>query len=109
MECYMKKADALALLFALAGLALCGCLFMMDERVELGNCSFQYNGETNDYSVFFALTNKRGEYAATNGKVNIRIVDNDGNELYSATNRVTKGNFGIIQTKLRESGSILPM
>ena len=88
----MKKLLASVLLLTL--IFLCGCSAAVGDDVEtLKNWSFQYNEETNDYSVFFAFLNKKGEFTSADVDMDIRIVDEDGNELYASTRTVTKEDF----------------
>ncbi len=89
----MKKLS-LSLVLLLLPLLLCACALFSDHRVEtLNSCSFQYNEGTDDYSVFFALLDRRGKGLAADVDADIRIVDENGNELYSATRSVTKKDF----------------
>ena len=79
---------------------LCACSSLSDNRVEtLKSWSFQYNEGTNDYSVFFALLDKKDNYMAADVDADIRIVDEDGNEFYSATRSVTKEDFSTYSSK----------
>ncbi len=90
----MKKIFVLGMFFLLSLLLLCGCSSLAGDRVEtLTSWMFQYNEETNDYSVFFGLLNKNGKYIAADVDADIRIVDDDGNKLYSATRSVSKEDF----------------
>ncbi len=89
----MNKLFA-GILLLLLPLLLCACSLLSDLRVEtLKSWSFQYNEGTDDYSVFFALLDKRGKGLAADVDADIRIVDENGNELYSATRSVTKEDF----------------
>lgn len=95
----MKKTVAFAVILRLF-LALLGCSHLGGDRVEaLKSWSFQYNEGTNDYSVFFGLLNEKDEYVAADVEADIRIVDENGNELYSATHAVTKDDFGTYMSK----------
>lgn len=64
----------------------------MDEtvlRVEtLTNWSFQYNEGTNDYSIFFGLTDKDDRPLAANVDIDIRIVNDENEEVYAGTKSV---------------------
>ena len=87
-----------ALILALS--FLCACSSLSDNRVEtLISWSFQYNEGTNDYSVFFALLDKNDNYIAADVDADIRIIDEDGNKLYSATRSVAKGDFATYSSK----------
>jgi hypothetical protein len=56
--------------------------------------SFQYNEGTNEYSVFFALLTKTDRYVSADVDVDIRIVNDDGAEVYNATHSISKDDFG---------------
>lgn len=95
-------------------LSLCGCSFMPTSptntpEVEapvpegptdasdietLMNWSFQYNEGTNDYSIFFALLKKADQYVSADVDVDVRIVNDNGSEVYKATHFVTEDDFG---------------
>ena len=95
----MKKTCA-AILIMLSLFFLYACSSPAYTRVEtLRSWSFQYNEGTDDYSVFFALLDKNGKYLAADVNADIRIVDQDGNELYSATRPVTEADFATYSSK----------
>ena len=60
--------------------------------------SFQYNQRTNDYSLFFALLDGGDEEVSANVDVDIRIVNDSGEEVYSATNSVAGDDFGYYES-----------
>lgn len=60
--------------------------------------SFQYNQGTNDYSLFFGLLDGGDEAVSANVDVDIRIVNDSGEEVYSATNSVTDNDFGYYES-----------
>jgi hypothetical protein len=71
----MNKLFA-GILLLLLPLLLCACSLLSDLRVEtLKSWSFQYNEGTDDYSVFFALLDRRGKALAADVDADIRIVD----------------------------------
>lgn len=74
---------------------LCGCsAALQEENVEtLKGWSFQFNEGSNDYSVFFGLLNEKGEYVSAGVDVDIRIVSEDGEEVYSGTKSVVESDF----------------
>lgn len=78
---------------------LCGCSASMitpyeDNDVEsLKSWSFQFNEETNDYSIFFGLLNKNKEYISADVDVDIRIVNEKDEEVYKGTKSVLKSDF----------------
>ena len=72
---------------------------LKNDRIEtLQGWTFQFNERTNDYSLFFALLNDKQEYMSADVDVDIRIVDESGNELYKATRAVTDRDFGYYST-----------
>lgn len=81
-------------------LSLCGCSFLPSAIMESNNIetlkgwSFQSNSETNDYSLFFGLLNGNDNYIAADVDIDIRIVNDAGEEVYSATKSVTSEDFG---------------
>lgn len=75
---------------------LCGCSFVPTETSDvetLKGWSFQYNESTDDYSVFFALLNHSDRYVSADVDIDIRIVNDDGTEVYKATHSVGKDDF----------------
>lgn len=93
----MKKLSFILLLVLI--FALCACSFepidLAVANIEtLSSWSFQYNAGTNDYSLFFALLNKANEYTSADVNVDIRIVNDDGAEVYKATHFVERDDFG---------------
>lgn len=99
----MKRIVAVLLLMSFA---LCGCSsktssFRETDIIEtLKGWSFQYNSGTDDYSVFFGLLNDKGQYISADVDVDIRITDEEGNELYKATRSVTKKDFDYYTSKI---------
>lgn len=99
--------------------SLCGCSFLTSAIIEnkdesqesdneiienndiqiLKGWSFQSNSATNDYSLFFGLLNENNEYIAADVDVDIRIVNDVGEEVYSATRAVTSEDFGNYESK----------
>lgn len=91
-ECVMRRFR-FALLFLLLFL-LYGCSASQTNQVEtLKSWSFQFNEGTNDYSVFFGLLNKNGENISVGVDVDIRIINEDGEEVYNATKLVSEADF----------------
>lgn len=65
-----------------------------DDNVEtLKSWSFQFNEETNDYSLFFGLLNKNNEYVSAEVDVDIRIINEENEEVYKGTESISKNNF----------------
>ena len=93
----MKKFSLIVALVLV--LTLCSCSFVptgtsATDVETLKGWSFQYNEGTNDYSVFFALLTKAERYVSADVDVDIRIVNDDGTEVYKATHSVSKNDFG---------------
>ncbi len=78
--------------------SLCGCSFLPSAIMESNNIetlkgwSFQSNPGTNDYSLFFGLLSVNDKHVAVD--VDIRIVNDANEEVYSATKLVTSEDFG---------------
>ena len=93
----MKKiAISLVLLLLLN---LCGCSILpvgttISNIETLKSWSFQYNEGTNDYSVFFALLTDTERYVSADVDADIRIVNENGEEVYKGTHSVSKKDFG---------------
>lgn len=88
----MKKS-----LFALGLLAvilLSSCTSAAARIETLKSWSFQYNEETNDYSVFFGLFDKNDKPLAAEVNADIRIVNEENEEVYSGTTTVSEEDFG---------------
>lgn len=65
-----------------------------ENNVEiLKSWSFQFNAETNDYSLFFGLLNKNNEYVSADVDIDIRIVNEEDEEVYKSTKSVFKNDF----------------
>lgn len=79
---------------------LTGCMDILDRIEKLKGWSFQYNKKTDDYSVFFGLLNQNDKYISANVDVDIRIVNESGEEVYKATKSVTSDDFGNYTSKL---------
>ena len=68
-------------------------IFTSNDIEILKSWSFQFNEETNDYSVFFGLLNKNNEYISADVDVDIRIVNEYDEEVYKGTKSVSKNDF----------------
>lgn len=65
------------------------------SRVEtLNSWSFQYNEGTDDYSIFFGLADKNDKPLSADIDVDIRIVNNENEEVYSGTKSISVDDFG---------------
>ena len=94
----MKKFSAVFLMLILI-FKLCGCSLLpfgstTADIETLKSWSFQYNEGTNDYSVFFALLTESDRYVSADVDVDIRIVNDNNEEVYRGTHSVTKNDFG---------------
>lgn len=94
----MKKC--LSIFLIVITLSLCGCSILLRDNVSSGSIetlrgwSFQYNSGTDDYSLFFGLLNENDKYISAEVNVDIRIVNDKEEEVYSATKTVSKKDFG---------------
>ena len=65
------------------------------SRVEtLKSWSFQYNEGTSDYSLFFGLADKNDKPLSAGVDVDIRIVNDENEEVYTGTKSVSPDDFG---------------
>lgn len=93
----MKKTVFVVLVVVVS--CLCGCSFFNSGVLQNSNIkalkgwSFQYNQGTDDYSLFFGLQNENDKFISADVDADIRIVDEDGNELYKQTRSVTQKDF----------------
>lgn len=88
----MKKIIlALSLLLMLL---LYGCSVPQANIIEtLKGWSFQFNEETNDFTLFFGLLDKNGDSISAEVDVDIRIVNENNEEVYRGTRTVSKSDF----------------
>ena len=94
----MKKTRCLLpLLFVL--LLLSGCAFKPQVQTMKG-WSFQYNSGTDDYSLFFGLCDKNEKYLSASADVEIRIVNDRDELVYSGTKSITEDDFGTYSNQL---------
>ena len=102
-----NEKKLLILLSVLLITNLCGCSLILNSIVEQDSVStlkswqFQHDESTKDYSVFFAFFNKNDKAIASDATVEIRIVDEAGNELYKATRTITNNDFGNYTSQLQ--------
>lgn len=109
----MKKVFAAVLTVFM--FSLCGCSILPTAITESNNIetltesnnietlkgwSFQSNPGTNDYSLFFGLLNGNDKYIAADVDVDIRIVNDADEEVYSATKSVTSKDFGYYESQV---------
>lgn len=75
-------------------LLLSGCGSSASRVETLKSWSFQYNEGTSDYSIFFGLADKNDKPVAADVDVDIRIVNDENEEVYSGTKSVSSDDFG---------------
>lgn len=99
----MKKFLCLFLIVPfLFGCSTISKVLSNNDVETLKDWSFQYNSETDDYSLFFGLLNGNDKYVSADANVDIRII-NDKNELiYSANRTISKEDFGYYKSILYE-------
>lgn len=100
----MKKSILSVIVIALLLCCLCSCSLtggvLSGGNIEtLKSWTFQSNTGTNEYSLFFGLCNKSGEFISANVDVDIRILNDQNEEVYSDTKSVTKNDFGYYSSK----------
>ncbi|MCM1091619.1 MAG: hypothetical protein NC092_05840 [Butyrivibrio sp.] len=82
------------MLFLMCGCSLPAITPYEENYIEtLKSWSFQFNEGTNDYSVFFGLLNQKNEAISADVNVDIRIVNEEGEEIYKSTKAVVKSDF----------------
>lgn len=95
----MKKITAVLLAILLYSLCGCSAFPTVSERIDtMKGWSFQYNQGTNDYSLFFELLDDKGKSVSANVDVDIRIVNDNSEEVFAATKSVTSENFGYYES-----------
>ena len=75
-------------------LLLSGCGSSASRVETLKSWSFQYNEGTSDYSLFFGLTDKNDKPLSAGVDVDIRIVNDENEEVYTGTKSVSPDDFG---------------
>ena len=78
----------------LIAVLLSGCGSSMTRVETLKSWSFQYNEGTNDYSIFFGLSDKNDKPLSVDVDVDIRIVNDEGEEVYTGTKSVSADDYG---------------
>ena len=74
-------------------LLLSGCGTSVSRVETLKSWSFQYNEETNDYSIFFGLADKDNKPLSADVDIDIRIVNDEDEEVYAGTKSVSSGDY----------------
>ena len=77
----------------LIALLLSGCGSSAPRVETLNNWSFQYNEGTDDYSVFFGLADKNDNPVSADVNVDIRIVNDENEAIYTGTKAVTSDDY----------------
>ena len=75
-------------------LLLSGCGSSASRVETLKSWSFQYNEGTSDYSLFFGLADKNDKSLSADVDVDIRIVNDADEEVYTGTKSVPTDDFG---------------
>ena len=75
-------------------LLLSGCGSSASRVETLKSWSFQYNEGTSDYSLFFGLADKNDKPLSAGVDVDIRIVNDADEEVYTCTKSVSPDDFG---------------
>lgn len=75
-------------------LLLSGCGSSASRVETLKSWSFQYNEGTSDYSLFFGLADKNDKPLSAGVDVDIRIVNDENEEVYTGTKSVSPDDFG---------------
>lgn len=80
---------------------LYGCSVPQTSSIEtLKGWSFQFNEGTNDFSLFFGLLDKKGNSVSAEVDVDIRIVNENNEEVYRGTKAVSKSDFGYYTSQI---------
>ena len=74
-------------------LLLSGCGSSASRVETLKSWSFQYNEGTSDYSLFFGLADKNGKPLSAGVDVDIRVVNDEDEEVYTGTKSVSPDDF----------------
>ena len=72
--------------------SVCGYSAYRVETLKI--LSFQYNEGTSDYSLFFGLADKNDKPLSAGVDVDIRIVNDENEEVYTGTKSVSPDDFG---------------
>lgn len=91
------KRVVTVLIFILS-VMLCGCsqalnILAGDSISLLKDWSFQYNEETDQYTLFFGLLNDNNKYVSSDVNADIKIVNDNGIEVYKKTVSVSQNDF----------------
>ena len=78
----------------IVALLLSGCGSSAPSIETLKSWSFQYNEGTSDYSLFFGLADKNDKPLSADVDVDIRIVNDENEEVYTGTKSVSADDFG---------------
>ena len=85
-RCFLMWGLVIALL-------LSGCGSSASRVETLKSWSFQYNEGTSDYSLFFGLADKNDNSLSADVDVDIRIVNDADEEVYTGTKSVSPDDF----------------
>lgn len=76
---------------------------IFEHIARMKGWSFQYNQGTDDYSLFFGLLNDEEEAVSANVDVDIRIINDNGEEVFAATKSVTDDDFAYYESSVAGS------
>lgn len=71
-----------------------------EHIATMGGWSFRYNQGADDYSLFFRLLNDEEEVVSANVDVDIRIINDNGEEVFAATKSVTDDDFAYYESSV---------
>ncbi len=91
----MKKTISVLLIIQLILATFCGCsLFSSDNISRVEDLSFEYDEKSDKYYLYFGLVNSYAEYIASDVDVEIRIINEESEEVYFAKKSINEKNFG---------------
>ena len=103
----MKKTSTAFLAGILCfGLTACGA----KEASYIGNRTVQYNDAEKEYTVFFGFYNSEStdaESVKQEADISVRIVNDDGAEVYSGTTHVDESNYGEWENNFWKTSKVL--
>ncbi|MCF0138219.1 MAG: hypothetical protein HUJ66_07635 [Oscillospiraceae bacterium] len=85
-----RKLSAVILVLTLL---LGGCELIGGRAESVTGGSFQYNEGSKDYSLFFGLCDRDGKPVSASAEVDIRIVNDCGETVYTDTREITEADF----------------
>lgn len=89
----MKKIISVILTIGII-CTISGCGIIGKNISTLKGWSFQFNEGTNDFSLFFGLEDDYGKAVSSNVDVDMRIINDAGDEVYSGRKTISESDFG---------------